>query len=330
MSSAIHLSSDRLRRLLHDAVAVAQRAAVFRIAGPGALDCLQGLLTNDLIRPGDDHLVYGALLTQKGMILSDAWVLRRRRDGLLWIAPQTRREETLALFSRSLPPRLAKVSDETERLAVITVHGPRALASVQGVLDSVPAEAGQVIEVPSSHGPILVARAPDTAPFRLLLAAPVEEVEPLLERMAHAGLPAGDESDSEAARILAGWPAVGAEIDDRTLPQEVRYDAIDAVSYSKGCYVGQETVARIHFRGHPNRELRGLVWPGVSAPGALVQGAEGREVGVVSSVLSLPGRNLGLVKIRREVLEAGDGEVQAGGAAARLVALPFGPEEVAA
>ncbi len=329
MPTVVRLSSDRLRRLLHDAVAVPQRAAVFRIAGPGALDCLQGLLTNDLVRPGDDRMVYGALLTQKGMILSDAWVLRRR-DSLLWIAPHSRREETLALFSRSLPPRLAKVSDETERLAVITVHGPHALASVQGVLDSVPADSGQVIELPSSHGPILVARAHDTAPFRLLLAAPVEEAGPLLDRMVHAGLSAGDESDSEAARILAGWPAVGAEIDERTLPQEVRFDAIDAVSYSKGCYVGQETVARIHFRGHPNRELRGLVWPGSSAPGALVLGAEGQEVGVVSSVLALPGRSLGLVKIRREVLESGQAEVQAGGAAARLVALPFAPDEVAA
>ena len=184
--------------------------------------------------------------------------------------------------------------------------------------------------MPSSHGPILVARGPDTAPFQLLLAAPVEEAAPLVERMAHAGLPVGDESESEAARILAGWPAVGAEIDDRTLPQEVRYDAIDAVSYSKGCYVGQETVARIHFRGHPNRELRGLVWPGESAPDTPVQGTEGREVGVVSSLLALPGRNLGLVKIRREVIESGEAEVQAGGAAARLVALPFAPEEVAA
>ena len=64
----------------------------------------------------------------------------------------------------------------------------------------------------------------------------------------------------QAARILAGWPALGAEIDERTLPQEVRYDEIGGVSYTKGCYTGQETVARLHFRGHPNRELRGLWW----------------------------------------------------------------------
>jgi folate-binding protein YgfZ len=329
MSSVVRLSPDRLHRLLHGAVAVAERPAMFRIAGPGALDCLQGLLTNDLAKPGVDRLIYGALLTQKGMILSDAWVVRRREE-FLWISPGSRREETLALFTRSLPPRLARASDESDRLAVITVHGPRAVASAQAALESVPAETGQVTELASAHGPVLVARPHDTAPFRLLLVAGQDDIPSLLERMARAGIPTGDELDGEAARILAGWPALGAEIDDRTLPQEVRYDEIDAVSYSKGCYVGQETVARIHFRGHPNRELRGLVWPGDVAPGAAVQGAEGREAGVVSSVLALPGRSLGLVKVRREVLESGTTEVSAGGAPARLVTLPFAPDEIAA
>jgi tRNA-modifying protein YgfZ len=329
MSSVVRFSPDRLQRLTRGAVAVAERPAVFRIAGPGALDCLQGLLTNDLVKPGADRLVYGALLTQKGMILSDAWVVRRR-DEFLWISPRSRREETLALFTRSLPPRLARVSDESERLAVITAHGPRAVASAQGALLPVPAETGQVSEMSSGKGAVLVARPADSAPFRLLLVAGPDEIPLLLERMARAGIPTGDELDGEAARILAGWPAIGAEIDDRTLPQEVRYDEIDAVSYSKGCYVGQETVARIHFRGHPNRELRGLVWPGDIAPGTAVRGAEGREAGVVSSVLALTGRSLGLVKVRREVLEAGTPEVTAGGAPARLVTLPFAPDEVAA
>ena len=81
-----------------------------------------------------------------------------------------------------------------------------------------------------------------------------------MSRLVAAGARPGDEGDHHAARILAGWPALGAEIDERTLPQEVRYDEIGGVSYTKGCYTGQETVARLHFRGHPNRELRGLWW----------------------------------------------------------------------
>src|SRR5258708_9948328 len=64
----------------------------------------------------------------------------------------------------------------------------------------------------------------------------------------------------ELGRILAGWPRLGAEIDQKTLPQEVRYDDINGVSYTKGCYTGQETVSRLHFRGHTNRHLGGLLW----------------------------------------------------------------------
>ena len=77
-------------------------------------------------------------------------------------------------------------------------------------------------------------------------------------RSTGAGATGGTSEDREAARILAGWPRLGAEIEERTLPQEVRYDEIGGVSYTKGCYTGQETVARLHFRGHTNRELRGL------------------------------------------------------------------------
>ncbi|MBP9200424.1 MAG: hypothetical protein KBF47_10475, partial [Gemmatimonadales bacterium] len=126
----------------------------------------------------------------------------------------------------------------------------------------------------------------------------------------------------EAARVLAGWPLLGAEIQDKTLPQEVRYDEIGGVSYTKGCYTGQETVARLHFRGHANRELRGLVWDGTPLlEDALVRGVDGKEVGQVSSVLDLDAMSLGLAVIRREVTPGAT--ITAGNRAARVVALPF-------
>ena len=93
------------------------------------------------------------------------------------------------------------------------------------------------------------------------------------------------------------------------------------MSYTKGCYLGQETVARIHFRGHPNRELRGLEWED-AAPleGSAIEGA-GREAGTVRSTLIIGGRRIGLAPIRREV-NPGD-LVVAGGRPARVVTLPF-------
>ena len=119
-----------------------------------------------------------------------------------------------------------------------------------------------------------------------------------MSRLVAAGARPGDEGDHQAARILAGWPALGAEIDGRTLPQEVRYDEIGGVSYTKGCYTGQETVARLHFRGHPNRELRGLWWRS-DEPEALNGGSRSvlsgeREVGSVRSRLVVDGRAIGL------------------------------------
>jgi folate-binding protein YgfZ len=116
------------------------------------------------------------------------------------------------------------------------------------------------------------------------------------------------------------------EIDEKTLPQEVRYDEIGGVSYTKGCYTGQETVARLHFRGHTNRELRGLRWLGTASLAGRGVTHGPKEVGGVRSTLTLEDRRVGLGTIRREV-ELGD-VVMAGGVEARVVALPFAPEEL--
>lgn len=135
--------------------------------------------------------------------------------------------------------------------------------------------------------------------------------------------PGGTMADLAAARILAGWPTLGREIDERTLPQEVRFDELGGVSYEKGCYTGQETVARVHFRGHVNRTLRGVVVSGVDQVSDRILRLDGRDVGVLRSTVRVDGRMLGLATVRREV---GDDAVLAvGGGEARIVALPFRP-----
>ena len=164
-------------------------------------------------------------------------------------------------------------------------------------------------------------------PFDFMVVGPDAVIAALDERLGEVGGAMGGIEDAEAARILAGWPALGAEIDDKTLPQEVRFDELGGVSYTKGCYLGQETVARIHFRGHPNRELRGLEWEdALPLNGRAIEGM-GREAGTVRSTLIVGGRRLGLAPIRREVA-TGD-LVVAGGRPARVVALPFGEPRVA-
>jgi len=315
----------RLERLRHGTVVVVDQPAVFEVTGSGALTCLQGLLTNDLVTPGENSLVYGALLTPKGMIVVDHWVIRRP-SGFTLISPIETRARSQELFTRSLPPRLAKAQDQTGSRTVAWLYGDAALATLGTLGKSpMPEGPGRVAEWDGAH---LVARPGPAAPFAALVIAAPAEVEKLASELVRAGAARGDETDRMAARILAGWPAVGAEIDEKTLPQEARYDEIDGVSYTKGCYTGQETVARVHFRGHPNRMLRGLVWSaaaGVEPGAAVVADESGSEpvkpVGTVQSILRLPHRTLGLSLLRREI-PAG-GRVTTNESVAEVVTLPF-------
>jgi len=161
---------------------------------------------------------------------------------------------------------------------------------------------------------------------------PAEAAALVAARLQAAGAVATGPAALELSRILAGWPRLGAEVDEKTIPQEVRLDEIGGVSYTKGCYTGQETVARLHFRGHVNRQVRGLLFdpepPAAPAEGWSAVTHVDRDVGRVTSLAFVPetgvagaGRWIGLALIRREV-EPGS-VVRASGRDARVVDLPF-------
>src|SRR6267378_2717834 len=263
-------------------------AGVVALTGPGAVTSFQGLLTNDVELPGDGSFVYGALLTPKGMIVVDGWAARLGATVSYTVpAVEGGRERALGIFTRSVPPRLARVSDRTTDVAVYRLAGPGALAVAIAAGLDVPPAAGRVAAGPAAL---------------------------------------------ELSRILAGWPRLGAEVDEKTIPQEVRLDEIGGVSYTKGCYTGQETVARLHFRGHVNRQVRGLLFdpepPAAPAEGWSAVTYVDRDVGRVTSLAFVPetgvagaGRWIGLALIRREV-EPGS-VVRAAGRDARVVDLPF-------
>ena len=114
-----------------------------------------------------------------------------------------------------------------------------------------------------------------------------------------AGAVAIDEADAETLRIERGRPRFGVEIDETTMPQEAGLHE-RAVSYSKGCYVGQETVARLYWKGKPNRHLRGLTLSEPAAPGAPLLLGE-QPVGTLGSVAISPRLGpIGLALLRRE------------------------------
>src|SRR3989454_7124632 len=106
-------------------------AGVVALTGPGAVTSFQGLLTNDVELPGDGSFVYGALLTPKGMIVVDGWAARLGATVSYTVpAYGGGRERALATFTRSVPPRLARVSDRSAEVAVYRLGGPSALAEI--------------------------------------------------------------------------------------------------------------------------------------------------------------------------------------------------------
>lgn len=296
MVADVILTTEEARALVEGHHAIDVPHTIFRLEGAGTISCLQGLLTNDVAKMAPDGLIWGALLTPKGMIISDAWV---RRDGdAAWVlVPASMGETIRGLFARTIPPRLAKVTEVT---------GATTLRWLVGADAAVPDGVG-------------VVRPSGAAPFRALVMS--AEAAPVVDgRLAESGWHEAPPTWRHAARLLTGWPAVGHEIDEKTLPQEVRFDELGGVRYDKGCYTGQETVARLHFRGHANRVLRGLLWDGEAQPLSDAVVVEDRTVGSIRTLGRFGHRALALALIRREV-EPG-AVVVAGGVPASVIDLP--------
>ncbi|MGQ0701561.1 MAG: CAF17-like 4Fe-4S cluster assembly/insertion protein YgfZ [Gemmatimonadales bacterium] len=326
------ITASQLNTLRSGAAVSPDRTAILRIEGPGALDCLQGLLTCDIVAPGDNRLIYGAVLTGKGMIIFDSFVVRENGRVTL-VLPDFVREAALAHLGRTLPPRLARLTDLTGDHDVVWFLGNESLARIPDLTRDVPElEPAMVVSLEADHA--LLAVGTGLMPFAGLVIGPAAEARRFVAKAQADGMEVGDGSWLAAARVLAGWPTLGREIDEKTFPQEVRYDELGAVSYTKGCYTGQETVARVHFRGHPNRALRGLIIEGgaegpsaerrVTSLESRVLRHSGKDAGVLRTAIHLENRMLALATMRREV--ADDAELTLGDRSGHLTPLPFTAE----
>jgi glycine cleavage system aminomethyltransferase T len=158
------LDELRLHMITRGAVVAPARCAVFEVRGPGSLDCLQGLVTSDLVKPGPGSMIYGALLTPKGMLVVDLWVLRRH-DALTIITPLQGREAALETFQRSLPPRLAQLTDRTGEIGITLVIGEQASEVLHALPLHLPEAAGRLVEHQADNLALTVARPPRRARF---------------------------------------------------------------------------------------------------------------------------------------------------------------------
>jgi folate-binding protein YgfZ len=276
--------------------------------GAKVRETLTGLVTNDVLALEPGHGLHAAALTAKGKVIADVRIFCLANDRLwLDIAPRS----TTAwwdMVKKYVNPRLAKLRDEAATWRHLTIAGPDArgvVAEVTGlsleILEAVPPDGIREVSLPR---PILVARNTEIGLEAWDLWVNEADAADMRAKANAAGAVSGGLIAWEIARVEHGRPEFGLDMNEDTIPQEANLDDWNAISYTKGCYTGQETVARVHFRGHVNRHLRGLRFEAANGlgPGAELFDAEGKEVGDVrSSVLSPRLGPIALGMVRREI-----------------------------
>lgn len=315
------LPPDHAAAVLDAAAASRPEIACIQLEGAGAVNSIQALTTNDIVGPGDDSFLYSAFLTRKGMVISDSWISRSENSVSLFV-PTEARDEILDLLHRSIPPRLARVVDESDDSTVFRLLGPLSLerASLAGF--SVP-DPGQSIRCSIGPAEYLLSRPTDPAPFALQILAHTIDTHDVDLTLEESDFLLAHPASLEIARVIAGFPRLGSEIGNKTLPQEIRFDDINGLSYTKGCYTGQEVVARLHFRGHANKGMVGISWEGDPDRKDQVITQSNASIGRVTSMIWLDPIDqyigLGIVKSAADF----DQPVVAAGCKAAIVELPF-------
>jgi folate-binding protein YgfZ len=312
---------DSAYRALNAGAGLVDRSDLGKLAliGAQAAEMLNGQVSNDVeaLVPGTG--CYAALLTNKGKMLGDLRVLNTG-DELLLI---TERAALQALFDQLRRGAIGwdtELHKRTLQQGLLSVIGPHARAVTGADAAGLPADehanrsaelgGAPVVLAATDLGVDVICAAKDTARVRDALLA--------------AGATAVDEAEAELVRVESGRPRYGLDLDDTTIPQEAALND-RAVSFTKGCYVGQETVARLHWRGKPNRHLRGLRLSEPAETGAPLRLGD-REVGRLGTVAVSPTHGpIALAIVRREAgvgdtLAVGDGD---GAISALVVELPF-------
>jgi tRNA-modifying protein YgfZ len=274
---------------------------------------LHGQVTQDIegLEPG--HGAYAALLTHKGKMLSDMRVLDLGGE-LLLSCERAGLQELFNMIRRYKLGSDVEVHKRTLEMSELSLIGPEA-RRVAGAAELGPEEHDNVRAQLGAHDVVLVASDLGVDVF-----CDAEVTEGVRGALLAAGAEEVSESAAEVVRVESGRPRYGVDLDANVIPQEADLNE-RAVSFTKGCYVGQETVARLFYRGKPNRHLRGLRLSAPVEPGTPLRLVE-KEVGRLTSVAVSPALGpIGLALVRRQAepgstLAAGDGT-------AEVVELPF-------
>ena len=308
-----------------------------RFVGPDRRSWLHGQVTNDVNGLADGQWNEAAMLNIQGRML--AWMRIFAVPGVLLAdLPAAILTATAETLDRYLIMEKVEIEDATEEFSLLSVQGPRAAEAVRaatGVDAAALAPHTLTTEEGPGGAPLIVARATQTGEsgFDLFVAAEVAAL--LWDRLSEAvhgvgGRPAGWEA-LNWLRVEAGLPWWGHELDTRVVPLEARLER--AISFTKGCYIGQEIIARIDARGQVNNLLGVLRLPAgvLPSPDSRILAGE-KPMGRITTAIQSPalGVPLALAYMRREWAEPGrtvEVEVDGARVTAETSTLPFVPTD---
>jgi tRNA-modifying protein YgfZ len=303
------------------------------LSGADRASYLQGLLTNDIAALKAGQGCYAAYLTAQGRMIADLHVYELG-DVMLLTTEGDTKDALLAKFDQFIFSEDVQPADVTSAFAQIAVVGPEAAATVSSVLTGT--TAGTLAALPV-HGNVkavwdgesaIVTRIVDTGEPGYEVFVDREKAARFRSALGDAGATPLDASTADAIRVEAGVPLFHRDMDEDTIPLEAGIES-RAISFTKGCYVGQEVVIRVLHRGHGRvvRKLVGLVVNASQAPagGAIVRAGE-RDIGHVTSSAFSPAlqRPIALAYVHRDFLTPGT-IVSVDGDGAEVTALPFIP-----
>src|SRR5712692_6318943 len=301
------------------------------VSGADRASYLQGLLTNDIVALTAGQGCYAAYLTAQGRMIADLHVYELGDVILLTMAGDVK-DAVMTKLDQFIFGEDVQLGDVTGTFAQIAVVGPGAARDVASVISGVTAAAlgglpehGNV-RAEWAGGAAIVVRVDDTGErgFDLFVERPrVEELKAALSAIDVAPI---DAATAEAIRIESGVALFHRDMDEETIPLEAGIES-RAISFTKGCYVGQEVVIRVLHRGHGRvaRKLVGLTFDGSQppAPGAKIRAGD-REIGEVTSSTVSPAlqRPIALGYVHRDFVEPGS-KVSVDGVSGEVTALPF-------
>jgi folate-binding protein YgfZ len=292
---------------LNSGAGLADRSHVGRLSfsGEDALDLLNRLSTNDLLALEVGQAAYTVLTSPKGRIVDLLYVLRRDADNLVFTAPETRQKVVdwidFYTFAEDVEAR-----DLTGETVMLSLSGPRAAGVLEELAEGapIPAAAGQHAAVRLDGVCVTIVRSDFLGGEGYDLILPAEAGQSVWSNLCDAGAsPVSDEA-YEAVRVERGVPVFGRELGESYNPLEA--GLLDYVSFTKGCYVGQEVVTRLNTYQKVQKRLTGFVLDGPAPQGAKVM-LDGKQAGVITSVAVSPGRDqrVGLGYVKRSLPEHG-------------------------